>query len=197
MAPKGVEAKKEPVVRIVGGSLKGRKLAVPKSNSIRPTTDRTRESLFNILVHAWPEKLDEGRVLDVFAGTGALGIEALSRGAAFALFMEKTTEGRALLRTNIDGLGLAGKSKISKGDATKPGAIGVTPPFDLVFADPPYGKTLGEKALIALKSEGWMADDALVVLEEHKDALPTAIVGFQHLQTRSFGETMIGFFQPV
>ncbi|MFD0916137.1 16S rRNA (guanine(966)-N(2))-methyltransferase RsmD [Pseudahrensia aquimaris] len=182
-------------MRIVGGSLRGRSLAVPKSNAIRPTTDRTRESLFNILSHNWPEKLNGGRVLDVFAGTGALGLEAMSRGASFAMFVENSIEGRGLLRTNIENFGLNGKTKISKTDATRPGPIRALEPFDLIFADPPYGKTLGEQALAALLREGWLASHALVVLEERKDTLPSALQGFNSIESRNFGETAIGFFE--
>ena len=182
-------------MRIVGGSLRGRSLAVPKSQAIRPTTDRTRESLFNIIAHTWPEMLQNSRVLDVFAGTGALGLEALSRGSAFSMFMENSAEGRGLLRTNIESLGLTGVAKISKSDATRPGPIRALAPFDLIFADPPYGKSLGEKALNALLREGWFRERALVILEERKDALPSALDGFETLEKRDFGDTSIGFFK--
>lgn len=183
-------------MRIVGGRFKGRVLATPKSQNIRPTTDRTRESLFNIIKHGWPEKLSETHVLDVFAGTGALGFEAMSRGCRFGLFIEQSTEGRGLIRDNVEKLGLSGHTKIARGDATRPSNIGKLKPFDLVFADPPYGKQLGEKALIALLEKGWMASDALVVLEEAKDALPGQVEGFIREETRQFGDTAVGFFRP-
>ena len=182
-------------MRIVGGRLRGRKLAVPKSQNIRPTTDRVRESLFNILEHSYGEDLENARVLDIFAGTGALGIEALSRGAAFALFIETGTEARALLRQNVDALGLAGCTRIFKRDATRPGPCPNGKPFNLVFADPPYGKGLGERAIATLVAQGWLADEALIVLEEKRESLPAVLDGFDALERRDFGGTTIGFFR--
>ncbi|MEE9315280.1 MAG: 16S rRNA (guanine(966)-N(2))-methyltransferase RsmD [Rhizobiaceae bacterium] len=184
-------------MRIVGGRLRGRKLAEPKTQDIRPTTDRNRESLFNILNHHWPEKLDGTRVLDVFAGTGALGCEALSRGAAFAVFIEQGVEGRGLLRQNIEALGLTGHTKVFRRDALKPGIIGTLEPFDLVFADPPYGKGLGEKAIAALVENGWLKPSALLVLEEQKNHMPNTLNGFRKTDERSFGESAFGLFQLV
>ncbi|MEL6503887.1 MAG: 16S rRNA (guanine(966)-N(2))-methyltransferase RsmD [Pseudomonadota bacterium] len=184
-------------MRIVGGKFRGRALAAPKSQSIRPTTDRNRESLFNILNHAHGRMLDGAQVLDVFAGTGALGMEALSRGASHCTFMEISAEGRGLLRANIETLGLTGVTKILRRDATKPGQAGTLGPFNLVFADPPYGKGLGEKALAMLLQNGWLAKNTLVVLEEAKGHLPTAVEGFEPLDQRTLGETEIGFFCTV
>src|SRR5215210_181925 len=106
-------------MRVVGGRLKGRNLAAPASRDIRPTADRLRESLFNILIHAYGDPVEGARVLDLFAGTGALGLEALSRGAAFAQFVEDGAEARALIRGNVDALGLGGASRIYRRDATK------------------------------------------------------------------------------
>jgi 16S rRNA (guanine966-N2)-methyltransferase len=178
-------------MRIVGGELGGRKLAAPQSDRIRPTTDRTRESVFNILSHAHPHALQDTRVLDLFSGTGALGLEALSRGARFCLFVEESAEGRGLLRENIDALGLQGRSKIYRRDATDLGALSPLEPFDLVFADPPYGKGLGEKALASAASNGWLVDNALIVLEEKADANVHTPKGFEILDSRSFGDTII------
>jgi 16S rRNA (guanine966-N2)-methyltransferase len=180
-----------PAMRIVGGEYGGRKLAAPGSDRIRPTTDRTRESLFNILMHAYPEALDGTRVLDLFSGTGALGIEALSRGARFCLFVEGSAEGRGLLRENIDALGLQGRTKIYRRDATGLGALSPLEPFDLVFADPPYGRGLGEKALASAAANGWIVNRALVVLEEKADADIGLPLGFEILDNRSFGDTII------
>jgi len=182
-------------VRIVGGRLRGRKLAVPKSQDIRPTADRVRESLFNILQHSYPESLDGTRVLDVFSGTGALGIEALSRGAAYGLFIETGAEAHGLLQQNVEALGLAGNARIFKRDAAKPGPCHPQPPFDLVVADPPYGKGLGEKALAALSTQGWLMEGALIVLEEEKATLPERIDGFTTLERRDFGGTSIGIYR--
>ncbi|WP_419906356.1 16S rRNA (guanine(966)-N(2))-methyltransferase RsmD [Hoeflea sp.] len=182
-------------MRIVGGSFKGRTLAGPRSHSIRPTTDRTRESLFNILAHGYAGAIGNRRVLDLFAGTGALGLEALSRGADFALFVEQSAEGRALLRSNIEKLGLQGRSKVFRRDATALGEAGSLASFDLVFADPPYGRGLGEKALRAAGEGGWLGEGALVLLEERVDVDPQPGDAFQPLETRSFGETAIRFYR--
>ena len=182
-------------MRVVGGKFRGRRLAEPKSQAIRPTTDRNRESLFNILTHHWPEKMNDSRVLDAFAGTGALGCEAVSRGARFAMFIENSVEGRGLLRDNIETLALTGNTKVLKRDATRPGPIGTMAPFDLVFADPPYAKSLGEQAVSALLEHGWFADGALLVLEEHRDHMPALMDGFEKVDERQFGETSIGFFE--
>jgi 16S rRNA (guanine966-N2)-methyltransferase len=181
-------------VRIVGGEFRGRVLAAPKSNAIRPTTDRTRESLFNILAHAHPGVLDATRVLDLFAGTGAVGIEALSRGAKSALFVENSVEGRSLLWQNIDALGLHGRARILRRDATDLGPASNIEPFQLVFADPPYGKGLGEKALFAAHAGGWLAPGAIAILEERADAQVIVDPVFKFIEERSFGDTKMYFF---
>ena len=183
-------------MRIVGGSLRGRRLQNPKGQLIRPTTDRNRESLFNILSHRFAEHL-QGRVLDIFAGTGALGLEALSRGAAYVVFIEKSAQGAALINEHIEAFDLSAQAKLLKRDATRHGPLDGDAPFDLIFADPPYGKGLGEKAINALVLNGWIAPGALLVLEERADALPHALSGFERLDRRNFGETEIGFFQYV
>ncbi len=181
-------------MRIVGGEFRGRVLAAPKSNAIRPTTDRTRESLFNILAHAHPGVLDATRVLDLFAGTGAVGIEALSRGAKSALFVENSVEGRSLLWQNIDALGLHGRARILRRDATDLGPASNIEPFQLVFADPPYGKGLGEKALFAAHAGGWLAPGAIAILEERADAQVIVDPVFKFIEERSFGDTKMYFF---
>src|SRR5437870_776765 len=157
-------------MRIVGGRLRGRALAAPKSQAIRPTADRLRESLFNILVHAYGDPVDGARVLDLFAGTGALGIEAISRGARFALFVDNGTEARALLRNNVESLGLGGVTKVFRRDACDLGPAHPVEPFSLVFLDPPYGKGLAEKALLSLRDGGWLTPGAMLVVEEAKAA---------------------------
>lgn len=182
-------------MRIVGGEFRGRSLATPKSDDIRPTTDRTRESLFNILSHAYPQALDGTRVLDLFAGTGAVGLEALSRGARAALFVEQSVEGRGLLHTNIETLGVIGRAKIFRRDATALGGVGTVEPFDLLFADPPYAKGLGERALDAASRGGWLVDGALAILEERADIQPAAVDGFDPLEIRTFGDTRMHFYR--
>src|SRR3954464_2794283 len=173
------------VMRVVGGRLKGRNLASPSSQGIRPTADRLRESLFNILVHAYDDPIDGARVLDLFAGTGALGIEALSRGAAFALFVDDGVEARALLRGNVEALGLGGSSKVYRRDATLLGPAHPMQPFSLVCADPPYGKGLAEKALASARDGGWLGAGALAVIEEATAASFTAPEGFAELERRA------------
>lgn len=182
-------------MRIVGGKYRGRKLAAPTTQKIRPTTDRTRESLFNILANK--VDFEDARIIDVFAGTGALGLEAMSRGGSFALFVEESAEGRGLLRTNTQALDLQGKSKISKRDATKLGHLDAGAKFDIAFLDPPYGKKFGEKAIEQLLLGDWLNEGALIVLEEASEALPTEIDGLKTLDIRKFGETSIGFFEQV
>src|SRR6201994_2363021 len=143
-------------MRVVGGRLKGRNLASPSSQAIRPTADRLRESVFNILVHAYDNPIEGARVLDLFAGTGALGIEAVSRGAAFTLFVDNGAEARALLRNNVEALGLGGITKIFLRDAGDLGSAHPVEPFSLVFLDPPYRMQLADKALASLRDGGWL-----------------------------------------
>lgn len=178
-------------MRIVGGKFRGRPLVTPTSNAIRPTTDRTRESLFNILAHGFADRLEGGRVLDLFAGTGALGLEALSRGARFATFVEESAEGRGLLRRNIEAFGLQGHTKILRRDACALGIVGTMEPFDLIFADPPYGKGLGEKALLSALTGGWLNPDAVLVLEEVADASLDLDGRFVVTEERNYGDTII------
>ena len=180
-------------MRIVGGSLRGRALVAPASRDVRPTGDRVREALFNVIAHRHPHAL-EGRVVDLFAGTGALGIEALSRGCANALFVDRSPEGRALVRRNVDALGLGGRAKISRRDATDLGLLGRDEPFGLAFLDPPYGQGLAGRAVASLVAGGWLAADALVVVEEERGAIPVSLPGLRHDETRAFGGTEVGLF---
>src|SRR4029079_10801463 len=182
-------------MRIVGGRLRGRALGAPKSQAIRPTADRLRESLFNILTHAYGDPIAGARVLDLFAGTGALGFEALSRGAAFALFVDDGAEGRALLRQNVEALGLAAVSKIFRRDATKLGPAHPVEPFSLAFLDPPYGKGLAEKALASMREGGWVTPGALAVVEEAKAAAFAAPDGFEELERRAYDATEFVFLR--
>jgi 16S rRNA (guanine966-N2)-methyltransferase len=176
-------------MRVVGGSLRGRTLAAPKSPTIRPTADRLREALFNILVHAYDNPIGGARVLDLFAGTGALGIEALSRGAAFALFIYDGAEARALLRENVATLGLGGTSRIFRRDATKLGPAHPVEPFALAFLDPPYGKGLAEQALASARAGAWLVPDALIVVEEAKKSAFAAPEGFAEIERRPYDDT--------
>src|SRR5881398_3439456 len=176
-------------MRIIGGRLRGRALAAPKSQAIRPTADRLRETLFNILAHAYDDPVSDARVLDLFAGTGALGIEAVSRGAAFVLFVDDGAEARALLRNNVESLGLGGVTKVYRRDATNLGPAHPIEPFSLVFLDPPYRMTLAEKALVSLRDGGWLTPGALAVVEEAKAAEFSAPEGFDELERRVYDDS--------
>jgi 16S rRNA (guanine966-N2)-methyltransferase len=184
-------------MRVVGGRLRGRNLAAPSSQAIRPTADRLRESLFNILVHAYDNRIEGARVLDLFAGTGALGIEAISRGAAFALFVDNGAEARALLRNNVEALGLGGVTKVYRRDATNLGPAHPLEPFSLAFLDPPYGKGLAEQALTSLRDGGWLTPDALLVVEEAKAAGFTAPDGFAEMERRAYDDTEFIFLRAL
>ena len=175
-------------MRVVGGRLRGRTLAGPKSQKIRPTADRLRESLFNILLHAYGDPITGARVLDLFAGTGALGIEALSRGAVFALFVDDAAEARALLRENVAALGLGGVTKIFRRDATRLGPAAPLEPFSLAFLDPPYGHGLAEQALASARAGGWLTPGALVVVEEATKSAFVAPEGFAQLERRAYDD---------
>lgn len=182
-------------MRIVGGEFRGRPLATPRGDAIRPTTDRTREALFNVLAHAHAGRLEGARVLDLFAGTGALGLEAISRGAAHCLFVEESAEGRGLIRENVESFGLQGRTKIFRRDATSLGSAGTIPPFDLLLADPPYGKGLGQKALLSVAGGGWLVPGALCVVEELA-AAPFAVDNeFVLVDTRHYGDTVLRFLE--
>ncbi|CTQ48921.1 16S rRNA (guanine(966)-N(2))-methyltransferase RsmD [Jannaschia donghaensis] len=175
-------------MRIVGGDWRGRRLAnVGKGDMaahLRPTTDRVRESIFNLLVNGGhADTLDGTRVLDVFAGTGALGLEALSRGAATATFIEQGRKSLAILRENI--ALLDADARIHPRDARRPGP---GTPHDLVFLDPPYGQGLGEKAVVALRDHGWLAPDALIVWEE---AAPPVLTDLTQVDQRTYGDTTV------
>jgi len=183
------------LMRIVGGRLKGRNIASPSSQAIRPTQDRLRESLFNILMHAYGNPMLDARVLDLFAGTGALGIEAVSRGASFALFVDNGAEARALLRQNVEALGLGGTTKVYRRDATNLGPAHPIEPFTLAFCDPPYRMKLADKALASLRDGGWLTPDALVVVEEARDAGFVAPEGFEELERRAYDDTEFTFLK--
>src|SRR3982751_3545568 len=176
-------------MRVVGGRLRGRNLASPSSHEIRPTADRLRESVFNILIHAYDDPIEGARVLDLFAGTGALGIEAISRGAKFTLFVDNGTEARALLRNNVEALRLGGVTKVFRRDAADLGPAHPLEPFSLVFLDPPYRKGLAEKALASLRDGGWLLPGAMLVVEEAKAAGVIAPEGYQELERRAYDDT--------
>ncbi len=176
-------------MRVVGGRLRGRNIASPQSREIRPTADRLRESLFNILAHSYGDPVGDARVIDLFAGTGALGIEAISRGAAFCLFIDNGAEARALLRQNVEALGLGGVTKVYRRDATALGNVHPHEPFSMALLDPPYGKGLAEKALVSLRDGNWLVPGALVVVEEAVAAKLATPAGYQELERRAYDDT--------
>ncbi len=173
-------------MRIVGGRFRGRPLRAPSSDTTRPTSDRLRETLFDVLAHRYDDPVPGGRVIDLFAGTGALGLEALSRGAAHALFVEDGADARALIRDNVEALGVAGLCRIFRRDATRLGDVQAAP-FDLAFLDPPYGRGLGEAALVSLRDGRWLAPAALCVLEDAAAAVAAVPDGFTLVERREAG----------
>jgi 16S rRNA (guanine966-N2)-methyltransferase len=177
-------------MRIVSGTLRGRTLATPSDDAIRPTSDRVREAIFNWLLHGDPvAHIDGGRVIDLFAGTGAMGIEALSRGATFCLLVDDSAAARGLIRRNIEAFGLTGVTKVWRRDATDLGDATTMTPFYVAVLDPPYGKGLGEKALAALAAGGWLVPDALCVLEERKGVTIEVPDRYEVIDQREWGDT--------
>lgn len=182
-------------MRIVGGRLKGRVLSTPASRAIRPTSERLRESIFDILEHRFPGHIEGARVVDLFAGTGALAIEALSRGARFGLFVDNGPEARALVRANVEAMALGGVTRIWRADATRLGLAPAGGPFGLAFLDPPYGQGLAGSALAALAAGGWLEPNALCVVEEDAKADIAASVGLERVDERVYGDTKIAIFE--
>ena len=177
-------------MRIVGGRFRGRTLTGPSSDSIRPTSDRLRESLFNILEHGYGG-VGSLRVIDLFAGTGALAFEALSRGAASALLVDDGAEARAIIRANIESLALAGVTRVFRRDARKLGIAPAGERFGLAFLDPPYNKGLAEPCLAALRDGGWLEPGALAIVEDSSAVAFTVPPGFSAEDTRTFGDTRV------
>jgi len=185
-------------VRIVAGRFKGKPLAAPPGNATRPTSDRARQAVFNVLEHAaWSPGLEELRVIDLFAGSGALGLEALSRGAAFCLFVETDEAARGAIRDNIEALGLFGATRIHRRDAAdlgpRPASTGAA--FDLAFLDPPYDRGLGERALATLARDGWLAPGAVVMFERGSDEPDSEPEGYERLDARDYGAARVLFLR--
>jgi 16S rRNA (guanine966-N2)-methyltransferase len=181
-------------MRIVAGRFRGRPIATPAHEGLRPTSDRVREAVFNILAHSIDGfAVDGARVVDLFAGTGALGLEALSRGAAFCLFIDTEAEARGLIRRNVEAFGLTGESKIFRRDATDLGTAGPRDVANLAFLDPPYGLGLGDVALASLVTGGWLAPGAVVVVEERDGVVVQLPVGLIEFDRRRYGDTQVIF----
>jgi 16S rRNA (guanine966-N2)-methyltransferase len=189
-------------VRITGGTLGGRTLTAPPDDRVRPTSDKVRQAIFNVLAHndfGVDFTLEGARVVDLFAGTGALGIEALSHGGAFALFVDDSAESRALIRTNVEALALTGVTKIWRRDATDlgPMAAGSGGPFELAFLDPPYRKDLAPRALASLREGGWLSANAIAVIESAKGEEVVVPEGFEMLDDRTYGDTSVKIARHV
>jgi 16S rRNA (guanine966-N2)-methyltransferase len=190
----------EAVVRITGGAFRGRTLSTPTDTRVRPTSDKVRQAIFNVLAHndfSSGFSIEGARAADLFAGTGALGIEALSHGARFCLFVDDSAESRGLIRRNVEVLQLTGVTKIWRRDATQLGPLsaGGGGPFDLVFLDPPYRKQLVPLAMASLAEGKWLAPAALLVAETAEDeSLPISAV-FRILDDRVYGDTRVSFWQ--
>jgi len=179
-------------MRIVGGSLGGRVLRAPRGADTRPTSEKVREAIFNIL-----GPVDGAHVLDLFAGSGALGIEALSRGAAYVLFVDEGAEARALLRENTQTLGLAGVTRIFRRDATRLGPVYPVEPFTLAFLDPPYGKGCAEQALTSARQGGWLVPGSIVVVEEAVASSFKTPDGYEELERRAYDDTEFVFLRST
>lgn len=185
-------------MRIVAGSLKGRAIVTPEGQNTRPTSDRARQAIFNVLEHApWAEGLHEARVIDLYAGSGALGFEALSRGAAFCLFVDTDDGARGAIRENMDAYGLFGRCRVHRRSATdlgpRPGSAGEA--FTLAFLDPPYAKGLGEQTLARLLEGGWLAPSAIVVFERGSDEPEIDTPGYERLDARDYGAARVLFLR--
>lgn len=177
-------------MRIVAGKFRGRAIAAPSHEGLRPTSDRVRESVFNILAHGVPNfELTGARVIDLFAGTGALGLEAMSRGAGFCLFVEDDADARALIRTNVEAFGLTGETRIFRRDATDLGPAGNMDSYALAFLDPPYGQGLADKALAILSAGHWLTPGAVVVVEERAGTTLTIPAEYGVFDQRTYGDT--------
>ncbi|HEY1927885.1 MAG TPA: 16S rRNA (guanine(966)-N(2))-methyltransferase RsmD [Caulobacteraceae bacterium] len=183
-------------MRIIAGALRGRRLVAPGVHSTRPTADRTRQAIFNVLEHtAWARPIEGARVADLFAGSGALGIEALSRGAAYCLFVENDRAAGDVIARNLDEVGCAGRSRLVRGDARR-GLPHDAGPFDLVFLDPPYGKGL-DLAALAAAPPGWLAPDALVVIERGVAEAEPQTPGLERIDDRTWGAARVWFLKPI
>lgn len=185
-------------MRIVAGVLRGRPLVAPKGHSTRPTSDRARQAIFNVLEHAaWAPDLEGARVIDLFAGSGAVGLEAISRGAAFCWFVDRAELATAAIRANLASLGLEGRAMVDRRDAVRLGARGAgSAAFEVAFVDPPYGESLGEAALAGLLSGGWLAETAVVVLERGSLDPADTPDAYEPLDERRWGVASVSFLRP-
>lgn len=187
-------------MRIVAGSLKGRAIVAPEGQGTRPTSDRARQAVFNVLEHAgWGQPLDGARVIDLYAGSGALGFEAISRGASFCLFVETDDGARGAIRENAEAFGLFGRTRVHRRSATdlgvRPGSAGEA--FDIAFLDPPYRQGLGEQTLARLAEGGWLKPGALIVFERGSDEPEIETPGYERLDARDYGAARVLFLRTL
>jgi len=180
-------------VRVVAGRYRGLRLATLPGLAVRPTADRVKEALFSIL----GERVDGARVLDCFAGTGALGIEALSRGAARVVFVEEDREALELLRRNLARVGAEAEVRVCRGDALRPASwVREAVPADVILADPPYHRDLVPRFLEAMAEAGALRGGGLLVVEHERGVVP-AHVAWQPVESRRYGDTVLSFFVPA
>jgi 16S rRNA (guanine966-N2)-methyltransferase len=186
-------------MRIVAGELRGRAIRTPEGQDVRPTSDRARQAIFNILEHApWSDGLEGRRVIDVFAGSGALGLEALSRGATKCLFLDLSETSLAAVRANVAAFGLEERAHLSRQDASRLGPRHEHRPlFDLAFLDPPYGRDLAPPTLACLQGGGWLNPDAIVVLERGAGEAEIETPGYELLDQRRYGAARVLFLRPA
>lgn len=186
-------------MRIVGGQFRGKALISSPGEGTRPTSDRARQAVFNVLEHAaWSTRALEGaRAIDLFAGSGAMGLEAISRGAGFCLFVETDEAARGAIRDNVEALDAIGRTRVHRRDATdlgvRPGSAGA--PFTVAFLDPPYRSGLGERALAELAAGGWLAPDAICVFEQAASEPLQDTPGFERLDNRRYGAAQVSFLR--
>ncbi|MCF6325686.1 MAG: 16S rRNA (guanine(966)-N(2))-methyltransferase RsmD [Devosiaceae bacterium] len=184
-------------MRIIAGRFRGKRIHSPDDDTIRPTSDRVKEALFSILASRLPAGFVDIKVLDLFAGTGALGLEALSRGAQLAAFVDNGVQARGIIRSNIEFFGIGGQTKLLKRDATDLGTAEKFLPFDLIFLDPPYGHGMAEKALESGLDGGWFASSATLVLEEKRGCNVTVPGGFEMCDSRDYGASTVRFLKVL
>lgn len=184
-------------MRIVAGKHRARRLHAPAGHDIRPTSDRAREALFNLLAHsvAW-HGLDDAHVADIFCGTGAVALEALSRGAAFATLVDNSQQGHATARRNIEHMGEERRTTLLRNDATKPMPRPARP-VDLAYLDPPYRLEVADAVLTSMRSGGWFAADALACVELHRKAAFETPDGFDAVDDRFYGDTRLVFLRAI
>jgi 16S rRNA (guanine966-N2)-methyltransferase len=185
-------------LRITAGKFGGRTLQAPSGPAIRPTSDKVRQAIFNVIEHkdfGFAFALEAVRCADLFAGTGAMGLEALSREAAFALFIDADAASRAIIRENVEALGLTGVTKIWRRDASALGKLDTLSPFGLAFIDPPYRKGLIAPALASLRDGGWLTKPALVIAEMAEDETLPSTDGYEPLDERVYGDTRVLFLR--